>query len=205
MSTSIPIIDLGPYLEGTAEGRAKVAREICDAAHNVGFTYLKNFGMSEDLLEAGFAVAHSLFSSAEKYKVPFDPELNHGYTRLQGEALDPSRPADLKETFTCRDLSHRPSGAAYWPNPQFEAFMRVFHARIETIASHVMGAFEHALELPEGFFDTRHTGLTQTLRLLHYPPVEDVADGQLERGLTPTMARSPCSSKTRPAGSGSKI
>lgn len=182
METNIPLVDMGPYLEGTPEGRAKVAQEIYRSAHEVGFTYLKNFGMSEDMLEAGFAVAHSFFNSDEKLKVPFSPEVNHGYTAMQGEALDPSKPADLKETFTCRDLSRKPSGPEYWPNPQFEAFMRVFYARIVSIASNVMGAFELAMDLPEGYFDERHTGLTQTLRLLHYPPVTEVAEGQLGAG-----------------------
>ena len=123
---TIPIIDMAPYLEGTAEARAEVSRQIYDAAHNVGFLYLKNFGMSQDLLEAAFKIAHSLFNSDEKLKVPFNPQANHGYTKMQGEALDPTKPADLKETFTCRDLTRQPSGPDYWPNPQFEAFMRVF-------------------------------------------------------------------------------
>jgi isopenicillin N synthase-like dioxygenase len=179
---NLPIIDMSPYLNGSAEGRLKVAQEIYDAAHNVGFLYLKNFGMSEDMLQAAFAIAHSLFNSEEKHKVPYDSEQNHGYTRMQGEALDPTKPADLKETFTCRDLSNRPSGPEYWPNPQFEAFMRIFYQQIVKIASDVMGAFALALKLPEGFFDEKHTGLTQTLRLLHYPPTEIVSEGQLGAG-----------------------
>jgi isopenicillin N synthase-like dioxygenase len=159
-----------------------VGAAIYAAAHEVGFTYLTNFGMSEDLLEAAFSVAHSLFQSEEKNKVPYRAELNHGYTQMQGEALDPSKPADLKETFTCRDLSRRPSGPEYWPNPQFEAFMRVFYKRLVKVASDVMRAFALSLKLPEDFFDSRHTGLTQTLRLLHYPPVEVVDEGQLGAG-----------------------
>ena len=102
MSAKIPnlaIIDMGPYREGGKEGRNKVAQEIYDAAHNVGFLYLKNFGMSEYLLETAFSVAKSLFLSDEKTKVPFSAILNHGYTTMKGEALDPSKPADLKETF----------------------------------------------------------------------------------------------------------
>jgi len=173
---------MGPYIEGTPEGRAQVAREIYDAAHHVGFTYLTNFGMSADMLEAAFAVSHGFFNSDEKLKVPFDPEVNHGYTRMQGESLDPGKPADLKETFTCRNLGGKPSGPDYWPSPSFEAFMRVFHKRVVQIASDVMGAFALALDLPEGYFDERHTGLTQTLRLLHYPPVEEVTEGQLGAG-----------------------
>ena len=45
-SYKIPIIDMSPYLE---DGCQKVAQEIYSAAHEVGFIYLKNFGMSEDI------------------------------------------------------------------------------------------------------------------------------------------------------------
>ena len=185
MSAKIPnlaIIDMGPFREGGKEGREKVAQEIYDAAHNVGFLYLKNFGMSEHLLETAFSVAKSLFLSDEKTKVPFSAIFNHGYTAMKGEALDPSKPADLKETFTSRNLANIPSGSEYWPNSEFEAFMRVFYKNVTHIASDVMAAFAIALDLPEGFFDERHTGLTQTLRLLHYPPVKCVSEGQLGAG-----------------------
>ena len=138
--------------------------------------------MSEDLLETAFGVAMSLFASDEKSKVPFSATLNHGYTAMKGEALDPSKPADLKETFTSRNLANIPSGSEYWPNSEFEAFMRTFYKSIAQIASDVMAAFAIALDLPEEFFERRHTGLTQTLRLLHYPPVKYVSEGQLGAG-----------------------
>ncbi len=180
--TAIPIIDMSPFLEGSDEGRHQVAQEIHKAAHEVGFIYLKNFGISDDLLEAAFKVAHSLFTSDEKLKVPFNVDFNHGYGKMQGEALDPSKPADLKETFTSRNLANLPSGPELWPNPQFEAFMRVFYKRVRQISSDVMSAFALALDLAPDFFEDKHTGLTQTMRLLHYPPVEAVSEGQLGAG-----------------------
>ena len=45
-----------------------------------------------------------------------------------------------------------------------------------------MGAFALALDLPADFFDAKHTGCTQTIRLLHYPPAENVNEGQLGAG-----------------------
>ena len=180
--SNLAIIDMGPYREGSKEERNKVAQEIYHAAHNVGFLYLKNYGMSEDLLETAFSVAKSFFVSVEKTKVPFSATLNHGYTAINGEALDPSKPADLKETFTSRNLANVPSGSEYWPNSEFEAFMRGFYKSVSQIASDVMAAFAIALDLPKGFFDERHTGLTQTLRLLHYPPVKYISQGQLGAG-----------------------
>ena len=180
--SNLSVIDMRPFIEGGEVGRKKVAQEIYDAAHNVGFLYLKNFGMSDDLLETAFSEAKSLFMSDEKTKVPFRASLNHGYTTMRGEALDPSKPADLKETFTSRNLANVPSGPEYWPNSEFEAFMRTFYKSVTCIASDVMAAFAIALDLPKGFFDERHTGLTQTLRLLHYPPVKYVSEGQLGAG-----------------------
>ena len=69
--SNLSVIDMRPFIEGGEEGRKKVAQEIYDAAHNVGFLYLKNFGMSDDLLETAFSEAKSLFMSDEKTKVPF--------------------------------------------------------------------------------------------------------------------------------------
>ena len=180
--SNLSVIDMRPFIEGGEKGRKKVAQEIYDAAHNVGFLYLKNFGVSDDLLETAFSEAKSLFMSDEKTKVPFRATLNHGYSAMRGEALDPSKPADLKETFTSRNLANVPSGPEYWPNSEFEAFMRTFYKSVTSIASDVMAAFAIALDLPKGFFDERHTGLTQTLRLLHYPPVKYVSEGQLGAG-----------------------
>lgn len=182
MKTDLAVIDMAPYIEGSEKGRDQVAKEIYHAAHNIGFLYLKNFGMSTDMLETAFGTAYSLFNSKEKLNVAYNSEINHGFTSIKGEALDPSKPADLKETFTSRNLANIPSGPEFWPNPQFEAFMRDFYSRVRKIASDVMGAFALALDLPNGFFDSKHTGITQTLRLLHYPPIKHVSDGQLGAG-----------------------
>jgi len=38
METTIPLIDMGPYLGGTPGGRAKVAQKIYRSAHEFSFT-----------------------------------------------------------------------------------------------------------------------------------------------------------------------
>jgi len=45
MFTQIPLIDFDPFLNG----REEVALEIGDACRNVGFFYLSNHGVSQDL------------------------------------------------------------------------------------------------------------------------------------------------------------
>jgi isopenicillin N synthase-like dioxygenase len=178
----LPVIDFEPFLKGDASDRMAVAEAITRAAREVGFCYVKNFGMSPDLLEAAFAVSRAFFADEAKHTVPFKVEHNHGYGGMKGEALDPSKPADLKETLTMRDVGKTPSGAEFWPNPEFEAFMRYFYASVRSTASTVMKAFALGLDLPENFFDERHNGEVQTLRVLNYPPVKEVSEGQMGAG-----------------------
>lgn len=182
MSSAIPIIDMGPFMNGSAEEKAAVAAKIHEAATTVGFTYLKNFGISQDTLDMAFAISKAFFASEHKKDVPFVQEVNHGYGQMGVERLDAGKPADLKETFTSRDVARIPSGPEFWPSPEFEAFMRTFYGQIRGVASTVMDAFAMSLELPEGYFEPKHTGLTQTLRLLHYPPAENPEEGQLGAG-----------------------
>lgn len=180
--SQLPIIDFAPFLNGNEAERKAVALQTTNAAREVGFCYVKNFGMSPDLLQTAFAVSKAFFADEAKFTTPFKVQVNHGYGGMQGEALDPSKPADLKETLTLRDVSKTPSGAEYWVNPEFEAFMRCFYESVRASASTIMRAFAIGLDLPESFFDERHNGEVQTLRLLHYPPVKEVSDGQLGAG-----------------------
>ena len=182
MESPIPIIDMGPFIGGSDDEKAAVAAQIHEAATTAGFIYLKNFGISEDTKAMAFAIAKAFFRNGEKDSIPFVQEVNHGYGKMGGERLDASKPADLKETFTSRDVSRIPSGPEFWPNPEFEAFMRTFYEQIRGVASTVMDAFALSLGLPERYFDPKHTGLTQTLRLLHYPPVDNPKEGQLGAG-----------------------
>ena len=180
--SNLAIIDMSAFRNGDNTERKKVANKIYNAAHNIGFLYLKNTGMPYDLLEKTFSVSNNLFKSDNKVRIPFCTNRNHGYTAIKGEALDPSKPADLKETFTSRNIERIPSGPDYWPNPIFEKTMRNFYKHVRLIASDVMSAFAIALDMPESFFEEKHTGLTQTLRILHYPPVKNISEGQLGAG-----------------------
>lgn len=180
--SQLPIIDFSPFLTGDPVACRAVADKIIHAAENVGFCYVKNFGMSPDFLDAAFAVSKAFFSDPARASIPYAVEHNHGYGGMAGEALDPSKPADLKETLTMRNVSQTPGGPEFWPNPEFEAFMRFFYDATRNAASTIMRAFALGLDLPESYFDERHTGQVQTLRLLHYPPVKEIAEGQLGAG-----------------------
>lgn len=51
---SIPVIDLAPARSGSDEDVQIVAKELYEAFKNVGFAYVKNHGVPEDVVNEAF-------------------------------------------------------------------------------------------------------------------------------------------------------
>ncbi len=99
---SIPVIDLGPLLGGKAEGRAAVAAALGRAAREIGFFYVSGHGVEAGLIADVFRRSAEFFALPEAAKAPLSiarSPHNRGYVAIEGESLDPSKPADLKEAF----------------------------------------------------------------------------------------------------------
>lgn len=185
-TATIPVIDFAPFVSGDGEGQQQVAQEIYQACHTVGFMYLKNHGVAEDLLERVFQQSEQFFSLPLETKQQLawtEAFSNRGYVGIRRERLNPDRPGDAKECFNIgkeADLSASPSSAeaALVQNrwlPEDEPFRQTmlsfFDACIEA-ADRVLQAFALALQLPPSFLVDLHQKRENTLRLLHYPPLE---------------------------------
>lgn len=183
MST-LPIIDFAPFLCGTSEQKLKTAQKIYQAATEYGFMYLKNFGLSADFIAHAFRYSQEFFAQSDEVKkqTAFDPSLNFGYAALANEALDTSKPPDLKETFTMRNVMSYKDKENIWPTNDFKENSVALFLACQNCAQEVMRAFAIALQLEETFFDKKHTGDLQTLRLLNYPPVQNTTPDQLGAG-----------------------
>lgn len=53
-SSSIPVIDLAPARSGSDEDVQIVAKRLYEAFKNVGFAYVKNHGVPEDVVNEAF-------------------------------------------------------------------------------------------------------------------------------------------------------
>ena len=196
MIEEIPVIDFEPFIKGDAAARQTVVQQIYQACHEVGFMYLKNPGIPQDLIEELFTRAKQFFQLPHnvKHQLAWSDEFsNRGYVGVERERLDPAKPGDLKEAFNVgKEMSpdqinqhHRSSLVLnQWPPDQeFRTCVLTFYDACTEVVDKILQAFALTLQLPEDFFAVRHDQRNHTLRLLHYPPLQQLPKlGQVRAG-----------------------
>src|SRR6266511_1493071 len=110
--TSVPIIDIAPFLEGTVTGKRHVAAKVGRACEEIGFLTIVGHGVPADLVQRTYDISRRFFDlpSEEKLKVRVNSN-GVGYVPLQLESLAASlgekTPGDLKESLNIgRDFDH---------------------------------------------------------------------------------------------------
>ena len=83
---AVPIIDLAPYLEGTAKGKAKVAAEVGRACTDIGFLSIVGHGVPNELVEKCYTVSKEFFDLPSAV-VPYPEETSR---RLWQDEVPPS-------------------------------------------------------------------------------------------------------------------
>ena len=96
---------------------------------------------------------------------------NFGYQGVEEEHLDPSKPADLKETFTMRNVSAYIDQPDRWPSEKFRDNSLSFYKSCIEVSHKLMRVFSTALDTEADFFIKKHEGENITLRYLHYPEI----------------------------------
>jgi isopenicillin N synthase-like dioxygenase len=197
MSSAIPIIDISPLLTGGDEGLSKVAAEVGNACRGTGFFCIKGHGLEPGLKAEVFRQSAQFFAlpDAVKRQTLFSATTgNRGYVPMKGEALDPTRPADLKEAFNiglelAADDPDIAAGARFralnlWPElPEFRPVMLSYFNAVWSIGRQLHRAFAHDLGVAEDYFEDKLDRPLAVLRLLHYPPrPAQVEAGQLGAG-----------------------
>lgn len=166
---------------------AELARRLDDALRADGFVAVTGHGVPEAVVAAAFDASRRFFALAEADKRRWHIDhwpLQRGFDPVGWQALDPDRPADLKESFY---LGVEALGPNQWPDealvPGFRAALDAYSAALRTLAGRMMGLFELALALPPGHFDAFTREPTCVTRLLHYPPAPAVVlPGQIGCG-----------------------
>ncbi len=182
----IPIIDFEGFYADSRIRRQEIIAEVDRCASQIGFMYAKNLSVGNGLKLRAFQCAAEFFNQPLDEKNHFayqGADNNHGFQGFASEKLDQSKPADLKEAFTMRDIPRSVREGRNWPSNEYRnVAIELFNKSLDD-ANTVMEAFAEALDLPLNFFRNCHSGEVITLRYLHYPVVDqNPEEGQLGAG-----------------------
>ncbi len=196
-TSGIPIIDVSPLYLESPEGLQRLAADIGAACRGIGFFYVINHAVDHQLMRATFQKSAEFFALGAPLKEAvsmFRSPHNRGYVGLEAEALDPSRPPDIKEAFNIgldlaaddpEVVANKPfRGVNLWPElPGFRDTMLAYFDAALKLGRDLHRAFAIDLQCPANFFENKLHRPMATLRVLHYPPMPDsVAEGQLGAG-----------------------
>jgi isopenicillin N synthase-like dioxygenase len=187
MSIFIPTIDFQLYDEKDDAALEDLASQVSEALTRSGFMKVMNLGITSAQIDDIFARSKWFFSLSEEEKSTsayVSAQENFGYQSLALEHLDPSKPADLKQTFTLRDLLRHDKDDPRWPAPEFRDQSTDFYKACLEGAYRVQRVLSKALGMDQDFFVQYHRGENVSLRLLYYPSsgIDDIAAGQLGAG-----------------------
>lgn len=180
----IPVIDFGPFLNGSLEDQKRVADEISHACHTVGVYYLKNHAVPQDLLDRAFAEIKRFFElpMEDKKKLTKDwTRAEIGYTPPFEEVVD--GPPDNKEVFDfMRELPAddeylQMEGADHYRNNRWpeklpslrEVLYNEYVNSAVTLWDHILEAYALSFKLPKDHFKLITRKPLVQFRIAYYP------------------------------------
>lgn len=205
MST-VPVIDVAPFLSGDPAGVASVAQQIGRACEEIGFFQVVGHGVDEEFIQRVYDVSKEFFDLPESVKAQCaQPEKDQvrGWSAVGKEglsySLDAEAPGDLKEKmdmgppdvprddpyFTCEA-----AGPHFAPNlfpaalPHMQPLWEEYFLRMSALCGQVMRMFAAALDLDLDFFEDKIDRHISMFRALNYPDQPDEPlPGQLRAGV----------------------
>ncbi|KAI6130022.1 hypothetical protein EV401DRAFT_2054474 [Pisolithus croceorrhizus] len=163
--------------------RRSLAGDIRNACVTVGFFYVKNHGIPEEVINKAVSASERFFSLPIEAKMKLDIHASpnfKGYTALLGENVNLNNKGDLHEAFDVgwetEEGPTRSDGAMVgrnvWPDnlPGFREDVLAYYDAAVRLGLLLFPLFALALDLPEDFFTDKVTKQAAIVRLLHYPP-----------------------------------
>jgi isopenicillin N synthase-like dioxygenase len=190
MADAVPVIDLTPWFEGSAEGRRLVATQVDAALQDVGFLLITGHGVDPALRSDVREACRAFFAQPTDVKARYAVTVGgRGWlppgVEANGYAEGTETPPDLKESYSVG--ADQPTGIAevdeYWFQPNVwpeevdvESALTAYLARMRVLADELLVICAAAAGVEPDFF-TRHTGhSTYTLNVNWYPPVAVVGE-----------------------------
>ena len=186
----IPVLDLGPFLAGDRGALARLGREVCQALEDIGFFFIKNHGVPQELVDRVFAENARFHALPLERKLPVKVDskgigyMPQGLQQPKYNQDEPARKPDIGEAFFIgRETRARSwdggspnplyQGGNQWPEdlPGFRDTLIEYFDAMEALSLRLLPVYATALGLPVHFFDDAflHSRPMGILRLSHYP------------------------------------
>jgi isopenicillin N synthase-like dioxygenase len=185
-SSSIPVIDIGPYLDGS--DKQGVAVLVGQACQEIGFFMISGHGIDLSLLKAVQSVSTDFFDQSlaqkQKCQAPFGlGYMGEGTENVAATLEDDDNKSNRKDLKESLNLT-LPVRDEVWPadcdDLNIRKVCQTYYEAVEHLANQLMRLFALALDLDECFFDTKVDQAYTTLRLLNYPAQDILAPADRE-------------------------
>ena len=182
-AAAIPVIDMAPLHEGRRESAQRVAAELLAAAQAVGFFYVRNHGLSADLIARTDALARRFFALPleEKRKVKVTP-WHRGFIQVGEAKMYAGARVDLKESFIWGgevgaqeaggEAGQKMRGPSQWPEavPEMRATFNEYFAAANECGRVLLRGFAASLDLDLDHFSRRFDRPITRGAAVFYPP-----------------------------------
>ena len=169
---------------------AELSQELGDSFEEFGFAIVRDHGVPQDLIHGAEDKAKAFFALPEpvklQYKIPGGGGAR-GYTPFGIETAKGAAARDLKEFWHIGrelpkgDRLERFMAPNVWPAEVlgFRETFEELYAALEKSGLRILSAIALHLGLPEHYFDATVENGNSVLRLLHYPPISEAAEGEI--------------------------
>tara|TARA_R110002110_G_scaffold415612_7_gene652311 strand:- start:119491 stop:120489 length:999 start_codon:yes stop_codon:yes gene_type:complete len=203
-TTSVPVIDIAPFLSGDAAAQAHVVDAVREACEGIGFFTITGHGVETEIIDDLRSAARGFFARPPDEKLTVrhaNPALPRGYRAIGDEGLaygaGDETPPDLKEVFHMGPpdfpdedyFTSEAAGAHFIENVYpdqpagFRAAASIYYRRLELLGQTIEEIFARALDLPPNFFRKYTDRQITALRIIRYPPTQAAPlPGQLRAG-----------------------
>ena len=188
--TSIPIVNVRPSFSDSPPDIDDVARQIHRACREMGFFYVSQHGIDQQVIDRAFAWSARFFALPASAKQalnmlqsPAAAGYEAGVQQLDSQTAGAEKaPPDLKESYQFgMELppDHpwarkrvRTYGHNQWPAslPGFREALLQYQGAVTHLARHVLRLLARSLDLPSDWFAGSFAMGAVSIRLLKYPP-----------------------------------
>lgn len=202
--SKLPILDVGPYLAGDDGARTELADQLRAACEEVGFYFLINHGISQDLIDTTFEEARRFHALPTETKMLWKQDEHYvGYLPPGGIRINAgggfdnkANKPDAHESFHVNSdfppdhpfvkAKRRYYVPQPWPDerdlPGFRANVSAYYDATAGLGRALLPVYATALGAEKNYFDGKFEDALAWLRLIHYPTVERYEENQFGLG-----------------------